>query len=107
MKREADILVMIERLTIEDLRVWVSEDWVRPAQSEGVAHFSDADIARIRLINTLLHEFEVGWEAVPIILSLIDQIHDLRGAMRRVSAAIEMSPENMRATLRALIDDIG
>lgn len=103
MKRATDVLILIERVTVEQLQSWVAEDWVRPAQTGDETRFSDADIARIRLIDTLVHEFEVGEEAVPIILSLIDQIHDLRAEMRSLAEAIEDLPGDARLKLLNLL----
>ena len=104
MKTEIDILVLVERISSVQLRHWIEEDWVRPVRSGGEALFSEADIARIRLIDTLVHELEVGQEAVPIILSLIDQVHDLRNEMRRLAEAIDAHPGDLRASLRTLLE---
>ena len=107
MKKETDVLVMIERVSVERLRSWVDEDLVRPTRTGEEPHFNDADIARIRLIDTLIHDMEVGEEAVPIILSLIDQIHDMRLRMRCVADAIDAQPDDVKSTLRKLLNGDG
>jgi chaperone modulatory protein CbpM len=56
---------------------FVEEDWVKPINHQEMM-LDDEDIARIRLINTLLDELEIDEEAVPVILHLIDEIHHLR-----------------------------
>lgn len=53
---------------------FISFAWIEPCDSE--QHLLDAeDIARAHLIWQLQTEFGVNDQAVPIILSLIDQLH--------------------------------
>jgi chaperone modulatory protein CbpM len=69
-------------LEIETLEVWIREEWLIPQRSEAGEHFSDADVARARLINDLRHDIGVNDEAIPVVLNLIDQIHGLRRTLR-------------------------
>ena len=52
----------------------IKNEWIHPYQTESL-QLDDEDIARVRLINNLLNDFEVNNHAIPIILSLIDQLH--------------------------------
>lgn len=96
MINEREVLSRIKSVTAVQLRIWVSEEWVRPMRSGAVVVFNDADIARIRLLDMLDNELELGSEAIPIILSLIDQVHDLREQTRIISKAIENQPDDIR-----------
>ena len=60
------------------LETWVESGWLMPRRDEEVHDFSDADVARARLIRDLQHDMGVNEEAIPIILDLIDQVHGLR-----------------------------
>jgi chaperone modulatory protein CbpM len=60
-----------------DLLNLIVKEWIVPADSERHC-FDEEDIARVRLISELLNELEVGENAIPIILNLLDQIHVLR-----------------------------
>jgi len=93
---EKEILIRVRGVSALQLDLWVCEQWVRPARSGKSLAFNDADIARIHLLHTLNNELEVGNEAVPIILSLIDQLHEMRGHVRALSSAIESQPETVR-----------
>ena len=93
---EHDVLLEVERVTEVQLRVWVSENWIRPAQSGNSVAFNEADLARIRLLDMLNNQMEIDIEAIPIILSLLDQVHDLREQMRIICSAIEAQPDEIR-----------
>ncbi len=49
--------------------------WVNPA-FPGNSELDEADLARLRLIATLREDFGVNDEAVPLILHLVDQLHE-------------------------------
>jgi chaperone modulatory protein CbpM len=63
---------------------WIANGWLSPEVEGGAAHYADIDIARARLILELSAEFEVNDHGIAIIIDLIDQIHGLRLALRRV-----------------------
>jgi chaperone modulatory protein CbpM len=65
------------------LDVWIVEEWLRPQRLEDDFTFTDADLARARLIRDLQHDLGVNREGVGIILSLLDQVHGLRQALSR------------------------
>lgn len=81
----------IAGLQAEALRRWIANDWVRPVGGPGVYRFEEIDVARVRLIFTLRQELSVDEEAVPVVLSLLDQLHDTRRHLHRLQAAIEAS----------------
>ncbi len=93
---QQEILIRVKGVTSVQLTFWVHEQWVRPARSGKDFAFNDADIARVHLLHTLNNELEVGEEAIPIILSLIDQVHEMRARMLTISSAIDTQPEDVR-----------
>ncbi len=93
---EVEILSRVRGVSTDQLHLWIAEEWVRPAHSGDGIVFSEVDIARVRLLATLCKELEVGDEAIPIILSLIDQVHDMHEQMRIIAGAIEAQPDNIR-----------
>lgn len=62
----------------------VRSEWVSPFSPES-EEFDDEDLTRVRLIRELLENLGVNDESVPIILHLLDQIHALRGRLRRTT----------------------
>ena len=69
------------QLDQETLEVWSEEEWMVPSETAGEPEFSEADLARAKLIRDLKHDMGVNEEGVGIILNLLDQMHSLRRAM--------------------------
>jgi chaperone modulatory protein CbpM len=61
-----------------DLQRWIGRAWVRPLELAGEFRFEDIDVARVRLIVTLRDEMRVEEDTLPVVLSLLDQLHDAR-----------------------------
>ena len=68
------------------LNFWIEEQWLLPRASGGALQFSDADLARARLIRDLKLDLGVNDEGVAIILHLLDQLHGLRSLARDIHA---------------------
>lgn len=73
----------LTRIETDDvtLDLWVMEEWLLPQRAADEVVFSDADIARAKLILELQHDLGVNREGVGIILNLLDQVHGLRQAL--------------------------
>ena len=80
------------------LEAWISAGWLMPRRHAHEPHFSEADLARARLINDLKHEIGVNDEGVGVILDLLDQIHGLRRTVRDLARAV---PPGLHATILA------
>jgi chaperone modulatory protein CbpM len=100
MLSERDVVARVQHLTVTRLRVWVRQGWIRPAPTQG---FSEADIARAALIRDLEDQLGFAEEDVPVLLSLIDQIHGLRSELKGLIEALDELPEDARATVRLRI----
>lgn len=68
------------------LEVWVEEEWLLPRHEASGPCFSEADLARVRLIRDLMEDLGVNPEGVGIVLRLIDQVHGLRSALAELMA---------------------
>ena len=87
-----------------DLELWIANQWVRPDGDAGHYEFQDIDVARVRLIYELRDDLDVNEAALPLILSLLDQLYDTRRRMRELGDAVgEIVPDDLR---RALIDKL-
>ena len=111
MLNEREVVAKVRRLQLRELRVWVREGWVRPAQGETEPIFDALDIARIRLLCDLRKDMSMPNDAVGVILSLVDQVHGLRTELRGLSAALERQPADVRnaivAAWRSTADEDG
>ncbi len=100
---ETSVVARVERLTMRELRLWVREGWVRPAQSDNGPVFDDLDVARIRLLCDLRKEMALPASALPPVLTLIDQLHRTRRDLRRLTEALdEQTPDVRRAVIASV-----
>ena len=93
--------LLAARLEATVLAAWVEAGWLLPRRDADAADFSEADLARARLIRDLKHDMGVNEEAIPIILDLIDQVHGLRQALREVATAVGAQPDDARRRIVA------
>ena len=97
---EQDLILEIRELSISRLHKWIRLGWVRPERREGAAYFHDVDIARVRLLNELEQALEFDDDTVPLVLSLLDQIHGLRNELRSLALAVEEQSPPVRERIR-------
>ena len=108
MMRITAVVALFADLPETELTLWVDRGWVRPETGEAGWVFQEIDVARVRLIHDLRRTMLVQEETIPLVLSLLDQMYDLRGRLRSVLRAVEGQPEPVRrAVLAALTDDGG
>ena len=79
-----DILcTRLTTLRIEDLHRWIVEGHVRAERQGETLLFEEIDVERIRLILDLRDGMQVNEEALPVVLSLLDQLYALRRQLQR------------------------
>ena len=71
-------------LDTRTLSAWVEAEWLVPVASKKTFQFSEADLARARLIQDLKLDFGVNDEGIAIVLHLLDQLHGLRCLLRDI-----------------------
>jgi chaperone modulatory protein CbpM len=98
---ERSVVAEVRRLTLRELRFWVREGWVQPSQGEAGPVFDDVDLARIRLLCDLRKDMDLPTDALPVVLTLIDHLHETRRCLRHLADAIEEQPETVRRTVSA------
>jgi chaperone modulatory protein CbpM len=87
-------------LTKDEIEDWVARDWLRPEYSAEELLFHEIDLARARLIGQLRYEMDVNDAAIPIVLSLLDQLYELRRGVTELSRALrDIAPEQLRRDL--------
>jgi chaperone modulatory protein CbpM len=98
---EKDLCAMIGRLEAHMLRHWVDAGLLRSVGHGEPLQFEASDVARVRLICELHYDMDVEGETLPLVLSLMDQIYDLRRSARAVAAAIGDEPDDVRSRIAA------
>ncbi len=96
MAGEREVISRIEGLTLRRLRLWVKRGWVVPVRKSSGHDFCDIDIARVHLIKQLKIDMALNDGAIPIVLSLIDQVHGLRYELRSLARAVEAQQESVQ-----------
>ena len=76
------------QLDRETLEVWIEEEWLVPTATATELAFSEADLARAKLIRELMQDLGVNDEGVGVILNLVDQMHGLRRALADVLQSV-------------------
>ncbi len=82
---------------------WIEQHWVLPAASGGDYLFEEVDLARLKLINELLGELQVGEEAIPIVLNLLDQLYEVRAALDQLQTVIAGCSDAVRDEIEARV----
>jgi chaperone modulatory protein CbpM len=98
---EQELVIEIRELSIPLLHKWIRLGWVRPERREGAAYFHEVDVARVRLLHELEHTLEFDEDTLPLVLSLLDQIHGLRGQLRNLTKAVDEQPDHVRERIRS------
>ena len=87
------LCVRLGAVTPADIELWTRRAWLRPQGVPGHYLFQPIDEARARLILELRQDLHIDDEALPLVLSLMDQVYAARRHMRRLRAAVEGHPD--------------
>jgi len=86
-------------LEVESLEAWVAAGWLVRGRPDEGQHFTEADVARARLIHDLQRDIGVNDEGIGVILDLIDQLHGMRQTLGQLLSAIHAQPADVRERL--------
>ena len=102
----AGVTALFGDLEVIELTTWVERGWVQPDSTEAGWDFHEIDVARVRLLHDLRRDMDVGEDALPLVLSLLDQVYELRGALRSLLGELQSrSPELFAAVLASVVRD--
>ena len=97
------VVALFPDLRETELLAWVERGWVHPQPSDRDWEFQEIDVARVRLIHDLRRDMAVQEEVMPLVLSLLDQVYELRSTLKTVLRILEAQPADVRtAVLEAL-----
>ena len=100
---EAEILARIETLTPPRLTAWLRARIICPVQSEQGNLYREIDLARLALLCDLAEDYHLDEDGLRLVMSLLDQAHQLRAEMRLLLAALAQEPPDLRLRLRQII----
>lgn len=103
MKRFDEIISSITALSHEDLQFWIHEELVRPSEYQGTFMFDDVECARVQLICTLHYDMDVETNTLPIVMDLIDEVHQHRRQLRKLGNAVLAQDTEVRTSVLTLL----
>ncbi len=101
-----ETLTTITDLSGDQLERYIRVGIVQPVQSEGGPVFREVDIARLNLLVDLTDGYHLDDDALGLVMSLLDQLHGLRGDMRAILDAVAQETPETRARLSRSIHEL-
>jgi len=103
MKRVEDLLEQVAALQRSDLETWIREEMITPQDEDGTFLFSESECARIRLVCTLHYDLEIDLEALPTVLSLVDELYETRQQLLSLTAAVSAQDKAVQSAILAAL----
>jgi chaperone modulatory protein CbpM len=100
-KRLQEVLDELRTVERTEVLAWIEQDWVRPDANHNQPTFRPMDVARLRLIRELRHDLAIDQEAIPVVLSLIDEMYTLRRRLAALARAVAETPDEVRTAVRS------
>jgi chaperone modulatory protein CbpM len=105
MMRLDAIVALFPDLEAAELSAWVEQRWIQPEAAEGGWLFHEIDVARVRLIYDLRRDLGVEEDMMPLVLSLLDQVYELRCTLKAMTRALERQPPEVQAAVLAALGE--
>ena len=96
MIRETELIAQFTVLERRVLTTWIEEGVIAPERDDEGYLFDPVDASRVALACDLHYRMGLEHASLPIILSLIDQLHDARHHLRTLTRAVAEQPEPVR-----------
>ena len=94
-----ETIAIVRDLTEGRLSAFMRARIVQPVTTEHGPAFREADLARLQLLCDLSECYEMGDDALVLVMSLVDQLHLMRGDMRALMTALASEPDELRRRL--------
>jgi chaperone modulatory protein CbpM len=102
MKSLETVTLLFADLGSGELAGWIAQRWVQPEpDARGGWSFRDIDVARTRLIYDLRRDMDTPEATMPVVLSLLDQIYELRRVVDGLGQALAGLPADVRLSVEA------
>ena len=99
-----ELLARVSGIDWDELEDWIERGCVDPIREGETVVFREIDVARVRLIVEIRDDLNVRRENIPLVLSLIDQVHGLRSQLRTLATAIDAQPADVRRRIKAHLE---
>jgi chaperone modulatory protein CbpM len=105
MKNLEEVIALLPDLHRDDLERWISNALVEAAEEAGTSQLNETQFARVRLICTLRYDMDVEEETLPVVLDLLDQLHDTRARLHTLSQAVLAQDEEVKAAVLQVVTE--
>ena len=95
-----ELVGRFEGLDRRELVHWVENRWVLPERQQDTWIFHEVDVARVELILEIRQEFAIDDDALGLVLSLLDQVYDLRWQLGRLCDALAAQPPEIQTAIK-------
>ena len=95
------VVARVPGLAASELADWIARGWVQPQGEQPDLVFAELDVARVRLVRDLRVDVGIEEESLALVLSLLDQVYDLRRALRAMVRGLGEQPEPVREAVLA------
>jgi chaperone modulatory protein CbpM len=92
MIREGELIAQFTYLERHVLLTWIDDGVIAPHRDDSGYLFDRLDQARVALACDLHYRMGLEHASLPVILSLIDQLHDARNTLKALSRAVSEQP---------------
>jgi chaperone modulatory protein CbpM len=93
MIRERELIAQFTVLERQVLLTWIEEGVIAPHRDEEGYLFDRIDQSRIALACDLHYRMGLEHASLPVILSLVDQLHNARHHLRALTRAVAEQPD--------------
>ena len=93
MIRETQLIAQFTFLERQVLLTWIEEGVISPQRDQEGYLFDQVDESRVALACDLHYRMGLEHASLPVILSLIDQLHDARHHLRALTRAVAEQPD--------------
>ncbi len=93
MIRETELIAQFTYLERQVLLTWIEEGCITPHSDKDGYLFDQVDESRVALACDLHYRMGLEHASLPVILSLIDQLHDARHHLRALTRAVAEQPD--------------
>jgi chaperone modulatory protein CbpM len=107
MIREGDLIAQFTCLERHVLLIWIEDGVITPHRDETGYLFDRIDQSRVALACDLHYRMGLEHASLPVILSLIDQLHDARHHLRALTRAVSEQPDTVQEDITRRVGGSG
>lgn len=105
MIRESELIARCVCLERHVLMTWIDEGVIAPHRDEAGYLFDRIDQSRIELACDLHYRMGLEHASLPVILSLIDQLHDARHYLKALTRAVAEQSDNVQQDITRRVSE--